>query len=103
MNKKTILMTAILLSVALIGLVFVNGASAAPEKEIKEKFGQDCVIKQTCDDMMFVDCDSAEDGPAYFLDKNLQVIGTSGGFCMTKCSGAPQRWVDCPTKKEAEK
>lgn len=64
--------------------------------KIKEKFGEICDIRETCGDMMFVDCGMEVDGPAYYVDKNLNIIGHSGGFCFgQKCSGPPKEWLSC--------
>ena len=63
--------------------------------QVKMKFGPDCQIVHTCDDMAYVDCGAAVDGPAYYLDKDLEIIGTSGGLCEQGCSGAPEVWTIC--------
>lgn len=84
-----------LLIVSSIALVFF-GVAYADEAQVKIKYGSDCKIVRTCGDMMYVDCNAAADGPAYYLDGNLDVIGTSGGLCMGgHCSGAPKEWTEC--------
>lgn len=64
--------------------------------KVKLKYGSRCSIEQTCDEMFYVDCGAAADGPAYYLDEYLSVIGTSGGLCMAgNCSGPPPQWKKC--------
>ena len=63
--------------------------------QVKMKYGPECKIERSCNDMVYVDCGAAVDGPAYYLDKDLEIIGTSGGLCMQGCSGAPEEWTTC--------
>ena len=92
------------LSVFLAGIIIAGVAFSYSDLKIKQKFGQECKITEKCDDMIYVDCNAAADGPAYYLDKNLNVIGESGGLCMRgKCSGAPKEWFDCKDKNETVK
>ena len=67
--------------------------------QIKRIYGKDCSIVQACDEMLYIDCGAAVDGPAYFLDKNLEVIGTSGGLCVQGCTGAPDAWKECDARQ----
>ena len=84
------------LSIFFAGIIITGVAFSYPDLKIKQKFGQDCKITEKCGDMIYVDCNAAADGPAYYLDKNLNVIGESGGLCMRgKCSGAPKEWNTC--------
>lgn len=67
---------------------------------IKNKYGANCQVKETCANMSYVDCNSAADGPAYYLDYKFEIIGTSGGLCMGgRCSGAPKEWETCTIRK----
>jgi hypothetical protein len=101
MSKKVTLICMVTLTLTLAGVIIVGLAIAHPVSKIKEKFGQECKITDHCDDMIFVDCNSPADGPAYYLDKDLNVIGESGGLCMGgHCSGAPKEWLSC---KERDK
>lgn len=71
--------------------------------KIKLKFGNGCAVKERCADMYYVDCDSAADGPAYYLNNALEQIGTGGGFCMGgHCTGAPDMWKSCVSEVTAE-
>ncbi|HNQ92559.1 MAG TPA: hypothetical protein PKI93_06470 [Alphaproteobacteria bacterium] len=86
------------LSVLVVSCVVVGAAFALNDDEIqvKAKYGSECHVVSRCGDMMYVDCGAAWDGPAYYLDKDLEVIGTSGGLCMGgNCSGAPKEWTEC--------
>jgi hypothetical protein len=67
--------------------------------QIKTKYGYGCSIVETCDDMVYIDCGAAVDGPAYYLDKNLEFIGPSGGLCMQGCTGSPKEWDICDGKQ----
>lgn len=94
MARKITYLFCSILVLAVCGTVF--GFNATDEAAIKRKFGDNCKITDSCADMVYVDCNAAADGPAYFLDKNLETIGTSGGFCMSgQCSGAPAEWTEC--------
>ena len=77
-----------------------RGSMASPLTlaEIKAKFGSNCDITSTCEDMLQVDCGAAADGPAYLLDNALKILAPSGGQCMRGCSGYEdqwKRWGDC--------
>jgi hypothetical protein len=55
----------------------------------------DCKFVQECGEMVLVDCNSAADGPAYYIDqKSGTILSTCGGACMgghcTKCP--PPGW-----------
>jgi hypothetical protein len=86
--------------VAVILVLAAGGGMAAfgsPDARIKAKFGTECKVQESCRDMMYVDCNAAADGPAYYVTTGrLEVIGTSGGLCMAgHCSGAPKEWQEC--------
>ncbi len=53
--------------------------------------------------MIYVDCGAATDGPAYYLDHNFEIIGTSGGLCMQGCTGAPKEWENCVATKTEDR
>ncbi len=80
------------LTVVIVAGVTVTNYQAI---QIKKKFGMGCEVVHTCDEMFYVDCGAAVDGPAYYLGKDLEVIGTSGGLCMQECTGAPEKWKIC--------
>ncbi|MAH05937.1 MAG: hypothetical protein CL561_10300 [Alphaproteobacteria bacterium] len=95
--KKTCLICS-----ALILMFSVNNpvqADYLKSLKIKKAYGKACKITERCDDMVYVDCNAAADGPAYYLDKDLKIIGTSGGLCMMGCSAAPEAWQNCQNKK----
>jgi hypothetical protein len=83
-------------------ICFAGAAFASPDA-VKAKYGKACEIEETCGDMLYVDCNSEIDGPAYYLDKEGEIIGTAGGFCHGQsCTGAPPRWTDCMKAKEPQ-
>ncbi len=94
---KYLLLTAALLTFGAAGTAHAGAVDSA---KIKTKYGTNCKITDRCDGMLYVDCNSAADGPAYFLDKDLNVIGTSGGLCMGgNCTGAPDAWKICDGRR----
>ena len=92
MEKKNIALAFFIMAVGIAGAAF---ALSDQSVQIKIKYGSDCTGVRTCDDMIYVDCGAAVDGPAYYLDKNLEIIGTAGGLCMAGCTGAPKEWTIC--------
>jgi hypothetical protein len=66
--------------------------------EVIEKFGGECRVERTCGQLLGVDCESALDGPYYFVEKSdLKVISICGGYCMGReCTGCPPREWTCP-------
>lgn len=93
MDKKNVVFIILFVVLGFSSLAF---AVTSESVQIKVKYGANCEVMRKCDGMMYVDCGAAEDGPAYYLDKNLEVIGTSGGLCMGgNCTGAPKEWVEC--------
>lgn len=57
--------------------------------------GTPCKLIQECGDLLLVDCDSAADGPAYYLNqKTSRLLATCGGACMSGCTGCPpEEWT----------
>ncbi|HEY8963236.1 MAG TPA: hypothetical protein VIN59_02105, partial [Alphaproteobacteria bacterium] len=44
-----------------------------------------CKVKKSCGDLDFIDCISAFDGPAYYVDRDSQrIVMTCGGSCWRK-------------------
>ena len=49
-----------------------------------------CKLAQQCGDLILVDCNSAADGPAYYLDQEAsKLLATCGGACMRECTNCP--------------
>tara|TARA_R110001592_G_scaffold16881_1_gene71384 strand:+ start:59919 stop:60236 length:318 start_codon:yes stop_codon:yes gene_type:complete len=90
--KKKIVLAFLIMAFGIAGAAF---AMKDQSVQVRMKYGSECTIVRTCDDMVYVDCGAAVDGPAYYLDENLEVIGTSGGLCMEGCTGAPKEWTIC--------
>jgi len=55
-----------------------------------------CKFIQECGDVILIDCNSAADGPAYYVDRRTpQLLATCGGACMRGCTGCPPRAWTC--------
>lgn len=94
--------SAIIGVLALISVLGVGYVAVGSELQVKAKYGKDCKVTERCGTMMYVDCGAAVDGPAYYLNSSLEVIGTSGGLCMGgRCSGAPKEWMSCTKPDQA--
>lgn len=58
-----------------------------------------CQFVQECGDLLLVDCDSAADGPAYYVNqKTVEILATCGGACMKGCTGCPPKEWKCQCK-----
>lgn len=80
-------MKSILLSV-LAALFFLPHIACAEDKagltdRVKKEYGEQCTVLEECGNILHVDCGSAFDGPAYYLNKDtLEKIMVCGGACM---------------------
>jgi hypothetical protein len=55
-----------------------------------------CKLAQRCGALIFVDCNSAADGPAYYIDEQAsKLLATCGGACMRGCAGCPPPEWNC--------
>lgn len=59
-----------------------------------------CRFIQECGALILVDCNSAADGPAYYINQKTEdLLATCGGACMRGCKGCPPKeWV-CECKR----
>ncbi|HVP61168.1 MAG TPA: hypothetical protein VMT11_11445 [Myxococcaceae bacterium] len=49
-----------------------------------------CSLAQQCGELILVDCNSAADGPAYYIDQQAsRLLATCGGACMHGCTHCP--------------
>ncbi len=49
-----------------------------------------CSLAQQCGELILVDCNSAADGPAYYIDQQAsKLLATCGGACMRGCTNCP--------------
>ena len=56
-----------------------------------------CRLAQQCGALIFVDCNSAADGPAYYIDEEAsKLLATCGGACMRGCTNCPPPEWKCP-------
>lgn len=52
--------------------------------------GMNCKLIQECGNFLLVDCNSAADGPAYYIERREpKVLATCGGACMRGCTNCP--------------
>jgi hypothetical protein len=52
--------------------------------------GMKCKLAGECGVLIYVDCNSAADGPAYYLDQRAsKLLATCGGACMRGCTNCP--------------
>jgi hypothetical protein len=76
-------------------------AKASPEltARIQRDFGERCRYERSCGELVGVDCDSAVDGPYYYVHREtLAVVSTCGGACMSgSCTNCPPSVWTCPT------
>jgi hypothetical protein len=55
-----------------------------------------CKFIQECGDVILIDCNSAADGPAYYIDRRAaRLLATCGGACMRGCTGCPPKAWTC--------
>lgn len=74
-------------------------ADPALAARIKERFGERCTHERSCGDLLGIDCQSAADGPYYYVQRrDLKTVATCGGACMTgQCTDCPPKAWTCPT------
>jgi hypothetical protein len=55
-----------------------------------------CSLAQQCGELILVDCNSAADGPAYYIDQQAsKLLATCGGACMHGCTNCPPPEWNC--------
>ena len=55
-----------------------------------------CRLAQQCGELILVDCNSAADGPAYYIDQRAsELLATCGGACMHGCTNCPPPEWNC--------
>ena len=59
-----------------------------------------CKFIEECGDEILIDCNSAADGPAYYIDRRAaKLLATCGGACMRGCTGCPPRAWTCDCRR----
>jgi len=59
-----------------------------------------CQFIQECGDVILVDCNSAADGPAYYIDRrSTKLVARCGGACMGGCVGCPPKAWTCECRR----
>jgi hypothetical protein len=77
----------------------------AEESKLLERLGlvdgpSSCKFIQECGDVILIDCNSAADGPAYYVDRRAaKVLATCGGACMRGCVGCPPTAWTCECRR----
>lgn len=62
-------------------------------------YGDNCVLLEMCGELASIDCNSAADGPLYYVKvQTKEIVGYCGGFCMApredRCQNCPpQDWT----------
>jgi ankyrin repeat protein len=57
---------------------------------------KDCKFRVQCGDTLLIDCNSAADGPAFYIDQRAgKVLSTCGGACMLGCKDCPPPGWTC--------
>jgi len=76
-----------------------NPLPSSPEllAKISTTFGERCRLKAACGDLLGIDCDSAADGPYYYVNATtLEKVSTCGGACMGgRCTNCPPKEWTC--------
>jgi hypothetical protein len=61
-----------------------------------------CKLVQQCGEMIYIDCNSAADGPAYYINQaSAQLLATCGGACMRGCTNCPPKEWACTCDSSA--
>lgn len=62
-----------------------------------KKYGDACVYQQSCGNLAAIDCNSAADGPLYYVNKTTkEIVAKCGGFCMAGgCTHCPPKEWTC--------
>ncbi|GIW59814.1 MAG: hypothetical protein KatS3mg087_0880 [Patescibacteria group bacterium] len=115
MHSKLTLISALIIAPALLFLsiftfqTFLNSPSpdatpisspsirdTEPNVFSPADYGPNCSIQNTCNNLVELDCQSAVDGPLYYIDiVENKVLQTCGGACMTD-SDEPGICEECP-------
>lgn len=99
---SVIILVSIIVGVLIAVIIFMqlipdNNISSINPKD----YGRSCKVHDlTCDGVVGIDCDSAADGPYYYVDeKTGEILSSCGGACRT--SDEEQIEI-CETKCPAE-
>jgi hypothetical protein len=66
--------------------------------KITRQFGERCKLERSCGDLLGIDCQSAVDGPYYYVQRrDLKTVATCGGACRRGCTDCPPKAWTCPT------
>jgi hypothetical protein len=58
-----------------------------------------CKVADSCGDLIYIDCNAAADGPAFYIDrKAAQLLSTCGGACMAGCKDCPPSAWTCSAR-----
>lgn len=93
--RKKLLIVAICI-IFLSGVLFILFRRTGKYLDL-EHLDESCHIDQTCGDLVGVDCNSAADGPYYYVKKSTgKVVSFCGGYCDGRCTNCPPKQWTCP-------
>lgn len=95
--KKKIIITIIILVLFLLVFIYFYSSSGQVNPitgKINPKiYGENCKTINTCENLIAIDCQSAVDGPLYYVENNSgAIIARCGGACFNP-EGCPN---PCP-------
>lgn len=97
-NKKQLIIIILLTIVAIGGVLFYFWDKSNITVLDAKKYGLNCRVERICGDLVGIDCDSAVDGPYYYVDKKTgNIISKCGGYCMVGCTNCPPKEWTCDT------
>ena len=76
-----------------------SAPSPALAAKINSTFGGSCHFERACGKLLGIDCDSAVDGPYYYVKADtLETVASCGGYCMGgRCTNCPPKEWTCAT------
>lgn len=97
-NKKQLVTIVAFVIIVAIGIAFYFWDRSNITVFDAKKYGLNCRIERTCDELVGIDCDAAADGPYYYINKNTgDIISKCGGYCMSECTNCPPKEWKCDT------
>ncbi len=103
------MITALKKTVALLGLLLVLSGHAVADdvtrgltnETVQSTFGEHCGIARQCGALSLIDCNSAGDGPAYYVrTATLEIVMRCGGYCLAPLEDLKgDQCSECPPKE----
>jgi hypothetical protein len=91
-KRWLILIIMIVVIIFTIGFYFYKNSVSVPFK-----YGVDCKIESVCNNLVGVDCNSAADGPYYYIKRDTgELVARCGGYCDGRdCTNCPPKEWTC--------